>query len=107
MATIVLKTINPYFHEVWEGNKTFEVRFNDRDFKVGDIVYLVEYEPNKDKDINFSLENLNVDNRNYVKVEVTYILEDFKGLSKDYVCFSFKVLDRRARVFGRYAPAFP
>ena len=36
--------INPvYFKEVKNGNKTFEVRKNDRDFRQGDIVHLREW----------------------------------------------------------------
>jgi hypothetical protein len=42
MKTHELKTINPYFTEVLEGLKNFEVRFNDRDFNVGDEVRLQE-----------------------------------------------------------------
>jgi hypothetical protein len=38
-----LKTINPYFNDVKSGNKTFEIRKNDRDFKVGDLLLLQEY----------------------------------------------------------------
>ena len=38
-----LKTVQPYFGDVKAGNKTFELRKNDRDFKVGDIVTLREY----------------------------------------------------------------
>ena len=45
MKVHYLKTINPYFNEVWEGNKTFECRKNDRGFNVGDEVYLQEYNP--------------------------------------------------------------
>jgi len=37
-----LKTWSAYFNEVLMGRKTFEVRKNDRDFKVGDILTLVE-----------------------------------------------------------------
>ena len=40
-----LKTVNPYFQDVADDKKTFEVRFNDRDFKVGDILHLQEFAP--------------------------------------------------------------
>ena len=39
----LLKTDPVYFKEIYEGNKTFELRVNDRDFKEGDIVVLREY----------------------------------------------------------------
>ena len=35
MKKHILKTINPYFQDVWDNKKTFEIRLNDRDFKVG------------------------------------------------------------------------
>lgn len=40
-----LKTIQPYFDQVWSGTKTCEVRFNDRDFQVDDQLWLYEYIP--------------------------------------------------------------
>ena len=40
-----LKTWPIPFWEVIAGSKTFEVRRNDRDFKVGDLLLLQEYEP--------------------------------------------------------------
>ena len=41
-----LKTWPEYFNEVFLGHKTFEVRKNDRDFKVGDYLILKEWDPN-------------------------------------------------------------
>lgn len=38
-----LKTLQPYFNDVKEKRKNFELRQNDRDFKVGDILVLEEY----------------------------------------------------------------
>lgn len=35
-----LKILPKYFSEVYSGNKTFEVRKNDRNFKVGDMLIL-------------------------------------------------------------------
>lgn len=45
MNTHRLKTVNPYFQDVWDGRKPFEVRPYDRNFKVGDRVELFEYDP--------------------------------------------------------------
>jgi len=39
-----LKTWPEYYQEVLMGHKTFEVTKNDRDFKVGDIVILHEWD---------------------------------------------------------------
>jgi uncharacterized protein DUF3850 len=35
-----LKTVEPYWTDVYEGRKTFEVRRNDRRFQVGDVLEL-------------------------------------------------------------------
>lgn len=40
-----LKTWPDYFAAVRRGSKTFEVRTNDRDFQVGDLLVLQEYDP--------------------------------------------------------------
>lgn len=37
-----LKIEIEYFDQILNGNKMFEIRLNDRDFKVGDYVYLTE-----------------------------------------------------------------
>lgn len=42
-----LKCRPEYFSRVASGQKTFEIRRNDRDFQVGDILILKEYEPDK------------------------------------------------------------
>ena len=71
-----LKTLPQYFEEVVKGNKKAELRFNDRDFKVGDIYELEEY-----------------DGKTYtgrsVTVRITHILEGFEGLAKGWCVFSF------------------
>lgn len=40
-----LKTWPVYFEAVLAGHKQFEVRFNDRNFKVGDFLILEEFDP--------------------------------------------------------------
>jgi len=42
-----LKTWPEYFHEIFMGHKTFEIRENDRNFNVGDTLILKEYNPVK------------------------------------------------------------
>lgn len=74
--TKMLKILPQYFEEVIKGNKRAELRFNDRDFKVGDIYELEEY-----------------DGKTYtgrsVTVRITHILEGFEGLIKGWCMFSF------------------
>ena len=38
-----LKTIQPFFQEIKERKKNFELRLNDRDFQIGDTVVLEEW----------------------------------------------------------------
>lgn len=38
-----LKILPQYYMDVESGRKTFEIRFNDRGYKVGDILHLQEF----------------------------------------------------------------
>ncbi len=44
-----LKTVPPFFNEVHLGVKTFEIRKDDRGFKVGDVLELREFLPATDR----------------------------------------------------------
>ncbi len=61
-TTHELKTMTPYWQDVYDGKKTFEVRFNDRGFKVGDVLVLREI----DKGIH---------TKRALKARVKYVLE--------------------------------
>ncbi len=45
MKTHFIKTWPAYFERVLEGQKAFEVRKNDRDYQVGDILVLEWFDP--------------------------------------------------------------
>ena len=45
MTTHALKTHPEHFAAIISGDKTFEVRYNDRAFAVGDILCLLEWQP--------------------------------------------------------------
>lgn len=60
-----LKTWPEYFEKVASGEKTFEIRKNERDFVVGDILVLEEFNP-----------DLLLYTGRVIKKEVTYILSD-------------------------------
>ena len=81
MKTHKLKTVQPFFDEVSKRNKTFELRRNDRDFKVGDEIYLQEYDMMHN---SFSGKE--------VRIEITYILTDRAGLDDDFCIFSFRIM---------------
>lgn len=94
MTTHNLKTWSCYFTEVLAGNKTFELRKNDRDYKVGDILNLIEVDETKSWE---QVESPNVTSKVYALTgrtcqrAITYILEGGQfGLDKDYVILGMK-----------------
>jgi ASC-1-like (ASCH) protein len=74
-----LKTWPEYFEAVKRGDKTFEIRKNDRNFQIGDKITLIEYNP--------ALDRLTGD---WLIVEITYILESQMFVQEGYVCMSIK-----------------
>lgn len=73
-----LKCWPEFFKELAALNKTFEVRKNDRDFKVGDILVIEEFMP----DIQCYTDA-------YLNFSITYILQGGQfGIEKDYVILS-------------------
>jgi len=42
-VTHILKCQQPYFNDIWEGYKPFEIRHNDREYEAGDSVLLIAY----------------------------------------------------------------
>ncbi len=77
-----LKTYPKYFQETIEGNKLFEIRKNDRDFQVGDVLILKEWD------------NIKYSGRE-IGVVVRYVLRDFIGLQEGYV--ALEVTDFRLK----------
>jgi ASC-1-like (ASCH) protein len=61
-----LKTWPQYFQDIKEGKKTFEIRKNDRNYQVGDVLLLKEWDPN-------TLEGEYTGEE--MKVHVTYIMK--------------------------------
>lgn len=75
----LLKTAAPWFDEVWNERKPFEVRRNDRDFRAGDVVVLLEtdargfYTPRR------------------LIFRIGYVLTGFPGLRKGWCAFGLLV----------------
>lgn len=69
-----LKTVQPYFDDVLNGNKPFEVRFNDRNFQTGDELVLQEYDPATQSYTGHEC-----------TVQVTYLLDDPQYVKEGYV----------------------
>ena len=74
MTTHNLKTHPPYFQEVWDERKNFEIRTNDRDFQVGDILHLQEWDPSGVAPANPLDHDTRYTGRTSVRV-ITYILQ--------------------------------
>lgn len=75
-----LKTLPKYFKAQILGNKQFEVRKNDRDFHVGDVLILEEWD--------------NKYTGSVLYVRVTYVLRDFEGLRDGYVVLGTEALTK-------------
>ena len=83
-----LKILPKYFNDVVKGVKTFEIRKDDRNFKIGYILLLEEYDSNNEYvDINDNLTNYS--GRKIVK-EITYIFKYIDGLNNDYTLLRIK-----------------
>jgi len=67
-----LKTVAPYFGLMQEGVKDFEIRFDDQDFLVDDILNLQE-------------SKYDAPTGECVQKRIKYILRRFKGLQTGYV----------------------
>ena len=79
-----LKTVQPYFDDIASGNKTFEVRKNDRDFKLNDVLMLLEYDPSKaDNPKSKGLTG------KCITARITYILDEQEYCKEGYVILGF------------------
>ncbi len=76
-----LKTWPRYFERITSGQKSFELRKNDRDFQPGDAVLLREFDPDT---MYFTGKQIHC--------RITYVMSAMDGLLKDYCIFSFEDL---------------
>ena len=81
-----IKLVQPYVDAVYKGLKTFEVRKNDRDYQIGDIIDFIPVIKTKAGEV-IPIKHP-ITNKRYV---ITYILNggDY-GIDKDYVVFAIK-----------------
>lgn len=85
-----LKVHPSYFIPLCTGEKSFEVRKNDRDFQVGDVLHLRPYNKEKSK---IESERFNY---GYCLAEIKHILLGNQfGIEKDYVVMALKVLSSK------------
>ena len=71
-----------YFDDVAKGIKTFEVRKNDRAYKVDDILDIYEYDRETGEYTG-----------RYIWAVITYILDDQEYLRDGYVILALEILE--------------
>lgn len=90
-TTHTLKTLPPFFDAVVRGDKTFEVRKDDRAFQAGDTLVLNHYDPEKDG-VPFAAPYIKPDP---IMLRCTYVLRGGQfGIEPGYVVLGIsKILD--------------
>lgn len=86
-----LKIKDEYFKEVLRENKTFELRKNDRDYQVGDLIHFKNI-------FNYDNPDLNeFEGYENCVFQITYVLKNVEqyGLDKDYCILAIKKLEIR------------
>lgn len=83
MKTHYKKLVQPYFDCARLGIKTFELRKNDCDYQIGDLLVLQEYDQDSGE-------------YGYKKItaRITYMLEDYEGLQDGYAILGIEVLEK-------------
>lgn len=77
-----IRLASGYFEDVAAGSKTFELRKNDRHYRKGDILELMEFTEGRNTG-------------RLIRAEVTYLLEDYTGLEDGYCIMAIKVTEVR------------
>lgn len=84
MAVHRLKTWQPYFQDLRSGKKTFELRKNDRNFRVDDVLVCEEWDQNKEEYTSRKL---------YFRVPYVIVPPSWGALNEGYIGMSLKALD--------------
>ena len=82
-----IRLAKSYFDDVANGIKTFELRRNDRGYKKGDILEMMEFADGKNTGRT-------------VRVLVTYILEDYTGIEDGYCIMATKLICCNGRLIN-------
>lgn len=75
-----LKTVQPFFDDVISGLKRFEVRFNDRNYQVGEQVRLLEYDAENQRFSGWASPLL----------KITYVLDNPQFCKDGFVILGFE-----------------
>jgi ParB family chromosome partitioning protein len=74
-----IRLASMYYDDVCSGRKNFELRRNDRNYKVGDILEMMEFKDGKNTG-------------RIVSVLVTYLLENYTGIEDGYCIMGTRVI---------------
>ena len=82
-----LKILRRFADDILAGKKTWEIRYNDRDFKVGDVIHFRVFEP-----VGCYYQDHEITRRLY---EIAYMLDemDFRGIEYGYVVFTIREIE--------------
>jgi hypothetical protein len=81
MSKIHRLKIDPeYYEAIFSGEKTFEVRYNDRNYIQGDFIIFDETEHNNREKYTGRI----------LYARIGYVLDDFHGLTNGFCAFSLK-----------------
>lgn len=83
MKTHDKKLMQPYFDAVLNESKTFEIRKNDCDYQVGDLLILHEFDKKTDKYTG-----------DWILTKIIYKIDNFVGIEQGYCVLGIKVLER-------------
>lgn len=87
-----LKIKHSYYVDIYLGKKTFELRKNDRDFQVGDVIHFIDLH---DEIIDlFDTKACDVNIEDDTLYQITYVLKNVPeyGLDKDYCILGIRKL---------------
>ena len=87
-----LKILHEYLVDITVGIKTFELRKNDRDYQVGDLIRFIDIGEDDTETDKCVCEPYIDENTLY---RITYVLKDVEkyGLDKDYCILAIKKLE--------------
>lgn len=89
-----LKIKEEYYRAIIDGNKTFELRKNDRDYREGDLIQFNDDLFSPEKISNYYITEKYYPQPSETLFQITYILKDVSyGLDKDYCILGIKQVE--------------
>lgn len=73
-----IKLKRQYFKDVADGKKTFELRKNDRGYRVGDVLDMREIKDGEETG-------------QHIRAEITYMLENYEGIEEGYCILAIRL----------------